>query len=281
MVMDALAVWIGPYVAAAAWVFDHIAGTQEASAQRLLALALLVWSVYLLHRWRRLRAAKRFGSGDSRRDWLAQHPRALAWISLAVTVAAVAALANVSWQAIALAPMGFAAAWLYAGPRLVRRRRVRETLLLKDVAVGAALAVVCAACLLLQPTLYTTSQTVVYWAARWSFWLGFMFVALIACADAIVCDIEDAAFDAKEGAQTPVVVWGRRKASVVSICLAVLAGLVPVGAALLGSQPMRQALWWAVVIPASSAGVALLNAHRPRRLIELRLVILVAVAALF
>ena len=277
------------YVGAAAWLFAMLSGLEIASLRLAAAVAcavLTAWAIYLLDRvkWR-----------DA---WLdpadpEAHPdrHALLWPRRrAIRIGCVAALAVAtglgaalgdseagvfgSWPA-AIPAGAVAGAWIYAGRPRRERPRPKDRLVAKHAAVGVAIA-----------SLATTLGLVAAGGAAtpWAVFAAIEdpLVALVAtaialriAADAIWCDLDDAASDRRFGTASIPARLGPSAAWATGLVLTALGG----GLAALVAPDGRGAAW-AIAAVAGGAWLAVRRPPRVRDLVELRLVVEVAGLAL-
>lgn len=271
--LDALAVWIGPYVASVVWLTGALLGA-PARFTSLLAAGSLAWSVYLVHRWRRRRVGRERGARTAVRRWVGEHPGIALGALVISSALALWSLALVAPIAAALAPAGWTAVWLYAQPRLVAHRRVRETLILKNLAVGGAIAALCVGLVLLQGSGRSPADALWRGLRRADAWIVGSLLAALITADAAVSDIEDRRLDAQEGAATLPSLLGAVRTWSIAVAASACVGVALAGLGVAGAVAKAPAIALGIGAPASTMAVALAARRHPRRWIELRFVAL-------
>jgi len=275
------------YVGAATWLFAMLSGLEVAPARLAAAVAcavLTAWAIYLLDRvkWR-----------DA---WLdpadpEAHPNrhALLWPRRrAIRIGCVAALAVAGGLGAVLGDSGagvfgrwpaaipagaVVGAWIYAGRPRRERPRPKDRLLVKHAAVGAAIAGLAAALGLAAAERAATPWAVLAAIAAIentavvSIAIA-LALALRVAADAIWCDLDDAASDRRFGTVSLPARLGPSAAWAMGLVLIALGG----GLAALAAPDGRGAAW-AIAAIAGGAWLAVRRPPRVRDLVELRLVV--------
>lgn len=281
-----LAVWTGLYVTGALAAIDVFATARNPidTFRELLALvcALLTGiSVYLLDR---VKLGDRFLDPA---DTLA-HPARFTYLwarrrTLRLAICVLGAAGVIAgWLLHPLLALVVAGAHvgvlLYAGlpPKPGRRpRRVKDVLIIKNVAVGAGISVF-ATCLLLVARAPDLSTLDAWLAGARPLWIPALAVALIATADAVLCDLDDVPTDQRYGTQT---IPGRsttRLAWVASLTTQILAGAL----AILLARRAPESIALAIAIPATTAMLWVWSPPAVRDLVDLRLPIFAGLALL-
>lgn len=271
--VEALALPMPLYAAACAALLQRAAARAALDLQELLSMALLTWSVYLLHAARRAPPTAQLDPQQEHRRWAARRVGALWTLAVAAGFGAILTLVQRKWWLGAFVPAGWLAVWLYSGPGVWRGRRIRETLWVKNLAVGGGLAAAA----------WTLTLVDVWDAGGGARALGGVTVgaaglALLVASDAAVSDARDRRLDAREGASTVWLALTRAGA-----CRAVLVGAGVGAATLAWAWTVAGEAWWsaalwgglAVVSTAATCGAP---APKRRLWIELRMPLLAALA---
>lgn len=271
--VEALSLTMPFYAAACAALLQRTAARMALDLQELLSMALLTWSVYLLHAARRAPTTARLDPQQEHRRWAAKRVGAVWSLAVAAGVAATLTLVQRRWWLGAFVPAGWLAVWLYSGPGVLWGRRVRETLWVKNLAVGGGVAAA-AWTLTLVGALGEGAET----RALGGLTVAAAGIALLVAADAAVSDARDRLLDAREGASTVWLALTRAGAS-----WAVLVG-AGVGVVLLAwAWTAGGAVWWSAALwgglaIGSTLAACLAPARRRRTWIELRMPALAALA---
>jgi 4-hydroxybenzoate polyprenyltransferase len=289
-----LALWVGLYCAGAVILFAQVSG-QVASAAVIGVSGLTATSVYLLDRVkladRWLDPADQTAHPD-RFAFLGEHTMRIRLLALLLGVAAMIVAATIHPVAVVLIPLASIGVVVYAGlPRhgrrggpardeSRRRTRIKDVLLLKNAAVAASITVFVALLILLDASssidalvdsLQNASQTLSIATAA-----AVLFSLVL--ADAILCDIDDAASDRAHATATIPGQFGKPAAWIVAgvLHVAVAAMLLYVGgdSALVPARRL-----WAGLILASFVLLAIWRPVRLRDLVDARLEVLAVIAS--
>lgn len=288
-----LAVWVGLYTAGAAVCFTHIAG-QPLSVSVLWIAGMTAMGVYLLDRVKlsdgMLDPADRQAHPD-RFMFLSGRTRPVRALAIVLGLIAMVLAAGIHPLAIAMVPCAFLGVFAYAGFPRYRRRgrpgssrarglRVKDILLVKNVAVAACMTIFTGLLVLLPGAADRD------WRDVWQTWqadgpniaVAGVFLFGLILADAILCDIDDAPADAAHGTSTLPARFGVSTAWLV-------AGMLYVGIGLLvvihpGGEPLAHARrTWALLTIASVAVLYMCRPKTLRDLIDLHLPVVAAIAA--
>jgi hypothetical protein len=272
LIADALALWVSLYVTAVFICFWHIAAGGAPPAAGVVAAATIAGATYLLDRAklsdRRLDPAD-LAAHPARAAFVRRRRRAIRAAILGLAAVGAVSAATLHPAAAALAPLALLGVTLYAGrPPLPGRPRVKDRLILKNLAVGASLAG-------LGATLaFATDHELNLGACA----IAFAFACALATADAILCDLDDAASDARFGTRTLPGALGRRSAVAMALGLHAVAGAVLLAFLPLLADPAPAGVW-AIGAPATAGAVVFIRGGRTvRTLIDARLPGLAAIA---
>lgn len=253
-------------------------------------------SVYLLDRvkladaW--LDPADRAAHPD-RFAFLGVRSKLVRLFALVLGLIAMVIAATVHPIAISFVPLAGLGVLLYAGlPRAAlhpaktgqaprRSRRVKDVLLVKNIAVAACITGFVGLLVLLDSTPPGQATMMVTIAERDGIGLlsGVLFVFGIVLADAVMCDIDDADADREHGTATIPGRFGTKTAWLVAGGLHVLACLVVLLVANNGASTHARQIWASLVL-ASFVLVAVWRPKKLRDLIDARLAVLAIIASI-
>lgn len=271
-----LAVLPAAYVAAAAALLFLLSGLAIAPVA-IAFVGLVAWAVYLFDRvkWRDAWIDPADLQAHPRRQaLLLPHRtrwRVLALASLAIATGLGARLAPVgspmpaAWPALlpAAAAIG---AFLYGGRPRRRVARPKDRLWLKNAAVAASIASLCLGAVLASAGLADAPVDAIRALATEPIVFAALAIALRIGADAVWCDLDDAAADRRHRTASVPAIWGSGAAWASGLALAI-------GGAVLAIAAQPNAIGLAAAIAATAGSIALILA-RPatvRHLAELRL----------
>lgn len=269
-----LAVWTGVYILAAVACFAQLAGLAGAITPAVLACAAgtglgvyLLDRVKLRDRW--MDPADR-AAAPERYAFLS--PRAGAVRALALGALVLAAVA--AWAVHPLGPLMIAGAGagvvLYGGRPRGARARVKDVLIVKNLAVGAGITAF-AALLVGAAAWRGTGASPAAWVIEHFATLALASAHLAArvFADAILCDIEDARADRAFGTSTLPNTVGTRRAWAAAAAIRAASAL-----ALLAWPPAAGArgagVAWGVVTLVSTGALVLWRPRRVRDVVDAR-----------
>ncbi|MCA9290871.1 MAG: hypothetical protein KDA25_07070 [Phycisphaerales bacterium] len=264
-----LAVWIALYSAAAVVVAARLLD-RPLDARAVATAFLLTMSVYLLDR---VKPADRYddpadaAAHPARHAFVRRHRHAL---RVAVVVLALAA-AGVGWLVHPLAPLGVvvAHAGMLAYGTGARRPRPKDRLVLKNLIVGAGLAAMALGLVTAWPPIVANLGADVA--------VGGM-LALIVFADAMLCDLDDAAADAAYGTRTVPNVADVATTWRAAMLVHAVAAAILVAAGLTGLIGRRVALVFAATTVLTTVGLRLARPGAVRDWADVRLTASVALA---
>ena len=246
-----LAVLPAVYVAAAAALLSLLAGTTIAP-RTVAFVGLVAWAVYLLDRvkWRGAWIDAADAEAHPRRQ------RRLLRHRVRWRVLAVASLGAATLLGAGLAPSSSAfAAWpatlpgaaaigafLYGGRPRLDRPRPKDRLAFKNAAVALAITALCVVAVATAAGWGDTPTTTLHAFARGPFLLASIAIALRVAADAVWCDLDDAASDRRHRTASVPAAWGDRTAWAFGLMLALAGASIafaanphPVGVAAAGA----------------------------------------------
>lgn len=294
-----LALWVGLYCAGAAVCFAQVSGISASSAV-LWTAGLTAMSVYLLDRvkladaW--LDPADRASHPD-RFAFLGVRSKFVRALALVLGLIAMVIAATVHPIAISFVPLAGLGVLLYAGlPRNAlhpaktgqaprRSRRVKDVLLVKNIAVSACMTGFVGLLMLLDSA--APGQAIMLIPIEPHDSLGLLsaavFVFGIVLADAIMCDIDDIDADRAHGTATipgrfgTKIAWLAAGGLHVLACLVMLLVVLPV-ANNEASTHARQI--WAGLVLVSFVLVAVWRPKKLRDLIDARLAVLAIISSI-
>lgn len=198
------------------------------------------------------------------------HARALRVTIVAGTLtgAGCMVLANRPYAAAlaVLAPLGVL---IYGTVRPSSGVRVKDRPVRKNLAVSLSLASF-ALLIVLGPTLRATPSIVLDRAPAEV--CAFVWIALVVCADAALCDLDDRHTDARFGTRTLANSLPRSRLWVLALVAQIVAAPFACWAAALSRAGNASVIaWWAVAPPATLAIIALWKPSRVREFIDARL----------
>ena len=290
-----LALWVGLYCAGAAVCFAQVSG-QSASAAVLWVAGLTAMSVYLLDRvkladtW--LDPADR-AAHPERFGFLGIRSKLVRKFALFLGLIAMFVAARIHPSAISFVPLAGVGVLAYAGlPRRLRRsgpsghtarrpRRVKDVLLVKNIAVAACISGFVSALVLLDEAVPGQYIAITRIESRDALTLvsAAVFVFGIVLADAIMCDIDDAGADREHGTATIPGEFGTKIAWLAAGGLHVAAGIVVLLVASDAASAYARQVWVGLAL----ASFLLLAVFRPKKLrdlIDARLAILAIIASI-
>lgn len=272
-----LAVWVGLYVAAATVGFSRLAGL-PLSAKALGTTFAAAMSIYLVDRiklrdaW--LDPADR-EAHPGRYAFLAGRSRWVRALALVLGSMALGLGATVHPVLPVLVLCGYGGVFLYAGRRVGMARRLKDILLVKNIAVAGCIACFAAAMAVFGALSrgWTPADS-----APTDLLLGLFFLGGQVLADAMLCDLDDLESDRRFGTATVPSKLGREATWAVALAIHALeAGVMalwPSGAGAYGAR------WrWGLLTLGTTVALRVWNPPRVRDLVDLRLA-LVAVAAI-
>jgi 4-hydroxybenzoate polyprenyltransferase len=276
-----LAVWVGLYVAAAVLCLAQVSGITGHLLPALLCAQATAMSVYL-HDRLKIRDAWLDPADNAahpqRYAFLTRHARAYRLLGCVLAMVGLIAAWKVHPAAPVLVVLSHAGVLLYAGlPRRggdTHRRRIKDLLLVKNIAVAASITA-----LAIVLRVLSVDQDPWNGLVRDGLQLGIgsAFVFAIVLADAMLCDLDDEPADRAFGTRTLPVVLGRRWTWVAAIAITAFASI---GLVLAGGGTRSTWLWAVLAV----AGVIALLMARPRDMrdaVDLKLPVLALGVALF
>ncbi len=290
-----LALWVGLYCAAAAVCFAQVSG-KAASAAVLWVAGLTAMSVYLLDRvkladtW--LDPADRAAHPD-RFEFLGVRTKPVRAFALILGLIAMGIAARIHPIAISFVPLAGLGVLAYAGlPRKsrhatrtghapLRHKRVKDVLLVKNVAVAASITGFVGLLVQLDTAAPGQGSAIVPMEPRDT--IGLVLAAIlvfgIVLADAIMCDIDDADADREHGTATIPGRFGTKSTWLVAGGLHVsVCALVLFVASDETTAHARQV--WAGLVLVSFLLAAVWRPKKLRDLIDARLAILAIIASI-
>lgn len=275
-VAGALALWASLYVCGALVCLWQLAGAPGAPPPMAFAAAgAIAAATYLLDRVKladRLLDPADPVAHPTRAAIVRRRRGALRAAILILATLGAAAAWSLHPLAALLAPASLIGVTIYAGrPPAASRPRIKDRLLLKNLAVGASQTAFAAALLFAaeQPVSASSLPHIVPGAA---------FLLLIITADAALCDLDDLSADAQFGTRTLPNTLRRAPAIRWALAAEFVAGVALLACLPLLRRPVAGALW-AILTPATALGITVLRPAGPvRDLIDARLILIAAVA---
>lgn len=273
------------YVAAATWLLAQLAGLEVAPAKLAAAIAcafLTALSIYLLDRvkWRDAWLDPADPEAHpARHDLLWPHRGRLRGVAALALVAAMGLAATLDdaagpggWWPAAIPAAGVVGAWIYAGRPRRATPRPKDLLASKHAAVGIAIAAFAAVLALAAAGRAATPTMVAASLSDPAALLVTAAIALRVAADAIWCDLDDAAVDRRYGTASVPASLGARAAWRAGFTLLLVAGGLASTATFAGlDRPDLRGPFWALVGLGGGALLAWRSPSRVRDLAEIRL----------
>lgn len=271
--MGSLAVWLGLYVAAAAAAIAQLSLFQPLSATALTTCFFAGVAIYLFDRLklsdRHIDEADR-QSQPGRFAFLQRSPGALRILAAVLAVAAATTGAIIHPSVAAGVLIGVAGVWVYSGRRIGNAARPKDILGLKNALAAlwigsfAALIVAADSGKLDLDTITTIAPAMAY------LWV-------IVFIDAMLCDLDDVETDLRFGTKTVPAQAGARTTWISAVLIEAAAGTILFLAL---DQTDPAAMLWIIALPATTLLLWTAKLSRIRDLIDLRLPILAAIAAM-
>ncbi|MHC4908143.1 MAG: UbiA family prenyltransferase [Planctomycetota bacterium] len=266
-----LAVWAGLYVAACVALASLLLGDGVRVAAVLTAFVLAV-SVYLADRVKlhdRLRNPADAEAHPAREAFMDAHAgtvRAAVWVLMAIAAGFASAVHPV---AVALVPAAHLGVLVYASAP--RRIRPKDVLGVKNAMVAVCIVGLAFALVHLGgwPEVSMTGAVLVAVA-----------MTAVVFVDAMLCDLEDAAADARHGTRTVPSVFGSRVAWFVGSSAGVIVAVILVTAAMRGMVPRGASLGLAALFVLSTPLLTLVPDGHRRDLVDARLPAITVVVVL-
>lgn len=278
-ILGHLALWVGLYVAGAAACLWNLAGSSPPVLVLAFSLATAM-SVYLLDRVKLrtslLDPADRRAHPD-RFAFLTRHAGRVRILGLGLIGTAMVTGWLIHPAALGLVLVSHLGVLVYAARPATsdgRTRRIKDVLLVKNLAVAASITAFCGAIWILIHLGAQDLDSLDAGAALTPIAVPGLFLLLVVLGDAMLCDLDDAAGDRAFGTRTLPVVLGPGPTWAIALGIHALAGSI-----LLAVQgPSGEGGFWAIGVPVTTAMLALIRPRQVRDLVDLRLGLLAALA---